>query len=92
MIRKAVFEINLESKQESVVFIITIILFIFISTFRTSDFYHTCYCLSGLSIAQHQISDPEFILGGPTNLLKAIDPEFNLIKGKADAMIAYFHL
>lgn len=61
-------------------------------SFRSPDFYHTCYCLSGLSIAQHQISDPDFILGGPTNLLKAIDPEFNLIKGKADAMIAYFHL
>jgi len=21
--------------------------------FRTKDFYHTCYCLSGLSVAQH---------------------------------------
>jgi len=20
---------------------------------RTKDFYHTCYCLSGLSVAQH---------------------------------------
>jgi protein farnesyltransferase subunit beta len=59
--------------------------------FRSPDFYHTCYCLSGLSLAQHQISDPDFILGGPTNLLKAIDPEFNLIRGKGDAMRAYFH-
>jgi len=21
--------------------------------FRTKDYYHTCYCLSGLSVAQH---------------------------------------
>lgn len=23
------------------------------SVFRSRDFYHTCYCLSGLSVAQH---------------------------------------
>ena len=59
-------------------------------TFRSPDFYHTCYCLSGLSLAQHQIADPEFILGGSGNLLKAIDPKFNLIRGKAEKMISYF--
>ena len=58
--------------------------------YRNVDFYHTCYCLSGLSVAQHQIQDPNFILGGPTNLLKSTDVRFNLVKGKAEAMANYF--
>lgn len=59
--------------------------------FRSEDFYHTCYCLSGLSIAQHQLPDPEFILGGPVNLLKPLDVRFNLLLGKAEEMQTYFH-
>jgi hypothetical protein len=46
--------------------------------------------LSGLALAQHQISDPEFILGGPTNLLRAVDVKFNLVKGKAEAMMEFY--
>ena len=57
---------------------------------RSPDFYHTCYCLSGLSLAQHQIADPEFILGGAGNLLLPVDPKFNLVGGKAELMISYF--
>lgn len=48
---------------------------------RNPDFYHTCYCLSGLSVAQHEYSwdgeigeflaKPrlEHVLGVPENLL-----------------------
>lgn len=85
--------INLESKLQRLIYFLFHFFFLCLCPclFRSPDFYHTCYCLSGLSIAQHQISDPEFILGGPTNLLKAVDPEFNLIRGKAEAMMEYFN-
>lgn len=39
---------------------------------RSRDFYHTCYCLSGLSIAQHFGSGAmlhDVILGVPENIL-----------------------
>lgn len=39
---------------------------------RSRDFYHTCYCLSGLAIAQHFGSGDlhhEVVLGGPENRL-----------------------
>lgn len=39
---------------------------------RSRDFYHTCYCLSGLAIAQHFGSGDlhhELVLGGPENRL-----------------------
>ncbi|NXG57347.1 FNTB farnesyltransferase, partial [Hemiprocne comata] len=39
---------------------------------KSRDFYHTCYCLSGLAIAQHFGSGElhhEVVLGGPENCL-----------------------
>lgn len=39
---------------------------------RSRDFYHTCYCLSGLSIAQHFGSGAmlhDVVLGVPENAL-----------------------
>lgn len=42
------------------------------STFRSRDFYHTCYCLSGLSVAQHFGSGDflhDVVLGVPENRL-----------------------
>ena len=46
---------------------------------KPPDFYHTCYCLSGLSVAQHTIrlgpghqvisSKPTAVVGRPSNLL-----------------------
>lgn len=39
---------------------------------RSRDFYHTCYCLSGLAIAQHFGSGDlhhEVVLGAPENRL-----------------------
>lgn len=41
-------------------------------TSRSRDFYHTCYCLSGLSVAQHFGSGDllhEVVLGVPENRL-----------------------
>jgi len=44
--------------------------------FRSRDYYHTCYCLSGLSIAEHFIVDDvkesEEIVGGKKNVLVSI--------------------
>lgn len=53
---------------------------------KAEDYYHTCYCLSGLAIAQRE--SPDFseespleggiVLGDPSNLLPIILPEYNL--------------
>ncbi|KAK3093005.1 hypothetical protein FSP39_009909 [Pinctada imbricata] len=48
---------------------------------KPSDFYHTCYCLSGLSVAQHfgggNIAHLH-VLGHPDNELKPTHPVFNI--------------
>jgi len=46
---------------------------------RHRDFYHTCYDLSGLSIAQHTLSE-ELIVGGigDSNRLVPVHPVYNL--------------
>ncbi|ONI19544.1 hypothetical protein PRUPE_3G284100 [Prunus persica] len=50
------------------------------------DFYHTCYCLSGLSVCQHMWSDeedspvlPRALMGSYSNLLEPIHPLFNVV-------------
>jgi len=69
---------------------------------KSPDYYHTCYCLSGLSLAQNHITfdtslevpealthlypgvcyklDPtkKLVLGKPKNLLKPINPVYNI--------------
>jgi protein farnesyltransferase subunit beta len=46
------------------------------------DYYHTCYCLSGLSSAQHCNGH---VLGGNQNLLVAADPLCNVVSEKIKA-------
>lgn len=41
------------------------------------DYYHTCYCLSGLSAAQHYGG---VVVGPPDNLLAAADPLCNVLQ------------
>ena len=36
---------------------------------KSRDYYHTCYTLSGLSVAQHLPCDHSAVLGDPGNLL-----------------------
>lgn len=50
------------------------------------DFYHTCYCLSGLSVCQHiMVEDsessplPREVLGPYSNLLEQIHPLYNVV-------------
>ncbi|KAK7488350.1 hypothetical protein BaRGS_00020324 [Batillaria attramentaria] len=49
---------------------------------RPRDHYHTCYCLSGLSVAQHFTGGDKLshtcLLGGQGNLLHSVHPVFNL--------------
>ena len=42
------------------------------------DHYHTCYCLSGLSVAQHFGADG--VLGPPANLLEKVNPVVNVVE------------
>nr|XP_006632568.1 PREDICTED: protein farnesyltransferase subunit beta-like [Lepisosteus oculatus] len=61
---------------------------------KSRDFYHTCYCLSGLSIAQHFGSREiyhELILGNDENRLAPTHPVYNICPEKVAQAIRYFH-
>lgn len=49
------------------------------------DFYHTCYCLSGLSIAQHTGGDG--VVGPPANVVRPTDTLLNV---EATCLEAWF--
>ncbi|CEF63010.1 Farnesyltransferase, CAAX box, beta [Strongyloides ratti] len=44
---------------------------------KPCDLYHTCYSLSGLSIAQHYHNENQ-IVGGENCIVESIDPHYNL--------------
>ncbi|GFS45101.1 prenyltransferase family protein [Actinidia rufa] len=53
---------------------------------KHKDYYHTCYCLSGLSVCQYSWSKmadsqplPGMVLGPQSNLLQPIHPLFNVV-------------
>ncbi|XP_074312135.1 protein farnesyltransferase subunit beta isoform X2 [Silene latifolia] len=50
---------------------------------KSRDFYHTCYCLSGLSVCQYMGSHssplPQQVLGPDSNLLEPTHPLYNLV-------------
>lgn len=52
------------------------------------DFYHTCYSLSGLSIAMHTPATANLI--DSEYKLKPVDPRFGVSVGKTERMLAYF--
>lgn len=65
-----------------------------------ADFYHTCYALSGLSIAQRK-TDNQFHMytsgkhpvlqeQEQANKLEEIDPIYNISKAKVEKAKAYF--
>ncbi|KRZ20430.1 Protein farnesyltransferase subunit beta, partial [Trichinella pseudospiralis] len=46
---------------------------------KNRDYYHTCYTLSGLSIAQHFDTEGEpFVVGSSKNLLEKTHPVYNI--------------
>ena len=55
---------------------------------KSADFYHTCYCLSGLSISQ---STSGVVLGGDDNKLAIVDPVLNVVLDKVHEADAYFN-
>ncbi|TNN27898.1 Protein farnesyltransferase subunit beta [Liparis tanakae] len=61
---------------------------------RSRDFYHTCYCLSGLSIAQHFGNTElqhEMILGREENRLAPTHPIYNICPEKVAKALLHFH-
>ncbi|XP_046441231.1 protein farnesyltransferase subunit beta-like isoform X2 [Daphnia pulex] len=59
---------------------------------RPRDFYHTCYGLSGLSIAQHVSgSGKSSIVGSPTNELALTHPIYNLGVNAVMSALNYFN-
>ncbi|XP_074249218.1 protein farnesyltransferase subunit beta isoform X1 [Saimiri boliviensis] len=60
---------------------------------KSRDFYHTCYCLSGLSIAQHFGSGAmlhDVVLGVPENALQPTHPVYNIGPDKVIQATTYF--
>ncbi|KAM4664528.1 protein farnesyltransferase subunit beta-like [Discoglossus pictus] len=60
---------------------------------KSRDFYHTCYCLSGLSIAQHYGSGDmlhEIILGVQENRLNPTHPVYNIGPDKVARAVMHF--
>jgi protein farnesyltransferase subunit beta len=60
---------------------------------KARDFYHTCYCLSGLSVAQHFILKHQMktkAVGGDDNILKPIHPLYNICIDSALGTLKHF--
>lgn len=55
---------------------------------KPADYYHSCYCLSGLSAAQHVHGG--CVLGHEDNLLRKADPLINVVQDKLQAARDYF--
>lgn len=55
------------------------------------DYYHTCYCLSGLAAAQHYTQRHSgAVLGPPDNLLAAADPLCNVVQPRLAAAREFY--
>jgi protein farnesyltransferase subunit beta len=54
---------------------------------KSPDYYHTCYCLSGLASSQHH---SRVVLGGPDNLLARADPLCNVLEERLAAALEFF--
>ena len=60
---------------------------------RPRDYYHTCYALSGMSLAQHGTehgSAEKLVVGPAENLLEPIDPMHNVSAAKSNQARAFF--
>jgi hypothetical protein len=56
---------------------------------KPPDYYHTCYCLSGLSVAQH-VAGGGGVLGAAGNELKKTDLLVNVVEARAEEARAWF--
>ncbi|KAJ8045286.1 Protein farnesyltransferase subunit beta [Holothuria leucospilota] len=60
---------------------------------KPRDYYHTCYCLSGLSLAQHFLTDNmnvKYVMGGEGNELQMTHPIFNIGLQSAEDALQFF--
>ena len=60
---------------------------------KPRDFYHTCYCLSGMSVAQHFVNKDHTkltVVGDKANLLKPVHPLYNICVDSAIHALRYF--
>eukprot|EP00752_Nemacystus_decipiens_P003891 g3573.t2 len=57
---------------------------------KPRDFYHTCYTLSGLSVAQHCLSETPTVVGNSSNLLRRTNPVYNIPEDKVSGAIRFF--
>lgn len=57
---------------------------------KSRDYYHSCYALSGLSIAQNNPSGEKSVLGNQENLLRETSPMFNIVREKVQQVKDYF--
>lgn len=54
---------------------------------KPADWYHSCYCLSGLSVAQ-ELSG--VVMGGPENVLSSTDARINVLPERLEFARQYF--
>ena len=59
---------------------------------KSRDYYHSCYCLSGLSSAQHHSGSPgsTVVLGGADNLLEETHPLYNVLTRRVEAAEGFY--
>jgi protein farnesyltransferase subunit beta len=54
---------------------------------KSADYYHTCYCLSGLAAAQYASN---CVLGPRENLLRKADVLINVLEDKLEAALKFY--
>ena len=58
---------------------------------KPRDYYHTCYNLSGLSVAQHCLAERlPVVLGQPGNALRSTNPVYNICEDKVRRALRHF--
>lgn len=57
---------------------------------KSSDFYHTCYSLSGVAASQYGVDGIPVIVGNEGNRLERIDVCYNVLLEKAQRKCAFF--
>ncbi|KAJ8614444.1 hypothetical protein CTAYLR_000801, partial [Chrysophaeum taylorii] len=57
---------------------------------KPRDYYHTCYCLSGLAAVQHFDKADNLVYGSRENIVRRINPVFNIRAEKVRKSLAFF--
>lgn len=63
---------------------------------KPKDYYHTCYCLSGLSLCQYSLSKedspplPKAVVGPYFNLLEPVHPLYNVVFERSIEALDFF--